>query len=89
MIEFRRAVLPLVEPMARLASGAVPHVHERMQPFFRDVADHAIRVSEQVEGFDDLLTSVLNAQPGPGRRPAERGHAPDLGLGGDRRRADR
>ncbi len=32
-----------------------------MQPFFRDVADHAVRVSEQVEGFDDLLTSVLNA----------------------------
>ena len=61
VIEFRHAVLPLVEPMARLASGAVPHVHERMQPFFRDVADHAVRVSEQVQGFDDLLTSVLNA----------------------------
>ena len=61
VIEFRRAVLPLVEPMAKLATGDVPHVHERMQPFFRDVADHAVRVSEQVEGFDDLLTSVLNA----------------------------
>ena len=61
VIEFRHAVEPLVEPMARLASGAVPHVHERMQPFFRDIADHAVRVSEQVQGFDDLLTSVLNA----------------------------
>jgi magnesium transporter len=61
VIEFRHAVLPLVEPMGRLASGAVPHVHERMRPFFRDVADHAVRVSEQVQGFDDLLTSVLNA----------------------------
>ncbi len=61
VVEFRRAVLPLVDPMAKLAAGAVPHVHERMQPFFRDVADHAIRVSEQVQGFDDLLTSVLNA----------------------------
>jgi magnesium transporter len=61
VIEFRHAVLPRVEPMGRLASGAVPHVHERMQPFFRDVADHAVRVSEQVQGFDDLLTSVLNA----------------------------
>ena len=61
VIEFRHAVLPLVEPMTRLASGAVPHVHERMQPFFRDIADHAVRVSEQIQGFDDLLTSVLNA----------------------------
>ena len=61
VVEFRRAVLPLVDPMARMAAGSVPHVHEKMQPFFRDVADHVIRVSEQVQGFDDLLTSVLNA----------------------------
>ncbi len=61
VIEFRRAVLPLVEPMAKLAAGDVPHVHERMRPFFRDVADHALRVSEQVQGFDDLLGSVLGA----------------------------
>jgi magnesium transporter len=61
VIEFRRGVRPLIEPMARLASGLVPGVHERLHPFFRDVADHAIRVSEQVDGFDDLLTSVLNA----------------------------
>ena len=61
VIEFRRAVLPLVEPMAELATGNVPHVHDQMQPFFRDVADHAVRVSEHVEGFDDLLTAVLNA----------------------------
>jgi magnesium transporter len=61
VIEFRHAVLPLVEPMNRLASGEVPHIHERMQPFFRDIADHAVRVSEQIQGFDDLLTSVLNA----------------------------
>ena len=40
--------------------------------------------SEQVEGFDDLLTSVLNANLAQVARAAERGHAPDLGLGGDR-----
>ncbi len=28
VIEFRRAVLPLVDPMSRLSSGEVPHVHE-------------------------------------------------------------
>ncbi|MGH8971045.1 MAG: magnesium/cobalt transporter CorA [Actinomycetes bacterium] len=61
VIEFRRAVRPLIEPMEKLASGLVKDVHERMHPFFRDVADHAMRVSEQVDSFDDLLTSVLNA----------------------------
>jgi magnesium transporter len=61
VIEFRRAVRPLVEPMSRLATGQVRGVHEHLRPFFRDVADHAVRVSEQVDGFDDLLGSVLNA----------------------------
>ena len=61
VIEFRRAVLPLVDPMSRLSSGEVPHVHGTMQPFFRDIADHAVRVSELIEGFDSLLASVLNA----------------------------
>lgn len=61
IIEFRRAVRPLVEPMERLAGGLVQEMPERMRPFFRDVADHALRVSEQVDGFDDLLSSVLSA----------------------------
>jgi len=61
VIEFRRAVRPLVEPADKLATGQVGRVHEHLQPFFRDVADHAVRVSEQVDGFDDLLGSVLNA----------------------------
>jgi magnesium transporter len=60
VIEFRRGVRPLVGPMTTLAEGLNPHVDEHLQPFFRDVADHATRVSEQVDGFDDLLTSVLN-----------------------------
>ncbi|MDQ1604220.1 MAG: magnesium transporter [Actinomycetota bacterium] len=61
VIEFRRAVLPLVEPMRKLSSGTVPMVHERMRPFFRDVADHTVRAAEQIDGFDDLLGSVLSA----------------------------
>ena len=60
VIEFRRGVRPLVDPMTTLAEGLNPHVDEHLHPFFRDVADHATRVSEQVDGFDDLLTSVLN-----------------------------
>jgi magnesium transporter len=61
VIEFRHAAHPLVDPMTRLANGTEPHIHERLQPFFRDVADHATRVSDQVESFDDRLSSVLNA----------------------------
>jgi magnesium transporter len=61
VLEFRRAVRPLAEPMARLADGLDPLVHKDTQPFFRDVHDHVLRVTEQVESFDDLLTGILNA----------------------------
>jgi magnesium transporter len=61
VIGFRRAVHPLVDAVTRLASGRTTNVPEQMLPFFRDVADHTVRVSEAVEGFDDLLTSVLGA----------------------------
>ncbi len=61
IVEFRRAVGPLVEPMTKLSTGQVGQVHEDLRPYFRDVADHAVRVAEQVDGFDDLLSSVLSA----------------------------
>jgi len=61
VIEFRRGVRPLIEPMSKLAAGLSPLIHANLHPFFRDVADHSMRVAEQVDGFDDLLTSVLNA----------------------------
>jgi magnesium transporter len=61
VLEFRRAVRPLVEPMAALAEGVEPLVHPDTKPFFRDVYDHVLRVMEQVESFDDLLSGILNA----------------------------
>ena len=61
VIEFRRGVRPMREPMERLATGLVPSVHEQMRPFLRDVADHIARVADQIDNFDDLLTSVLTA----------------------------
>jgi magnesium transporter len=61
VIEFRRAVMPLVEPTNRLAEAKLPVIHESIRPFLRDVADHVLRTAEMVEGFDELLTSVLSA----------------------------
>ncbi|MFB7517096.1 magnesium/cobalt transporter CorA [Streptomyces sp. NPDC056144] len=61
VLEFRRAAGPLIGPMARLATGSVPFVHEQAQPFFRDVNDHLLRANEQVEGLDRLLSDMLSA----------------------------
>ncbi|MFF4906971.1 magnesium/cobalt transporter CorA [Streptomyces sp. NPDC001260] len=66
VMEFRRATGPLAQPLARLAGGGlsggrVPFVHEKAQPFFRDVSDHLTRVNESVEGLDRLVSDVLSA----------------------------
>ena len=59
--EFRRAVAPLREPMQRLAKGEVVGIPAEAEPFFRDVLDHVVRVSEQVSALDDLLSAALSA----------------------------
>ncbi|MFI5619957.1 magnesium and cobalt transport protein CorA [Streptomyces sp. NPDC051567] len=61
VLEFRRATVPLVQPMDRLAAGDVPFVHDHAKPFFRDVADHLTRANEYVEGLDRLLSDALAA----------------------------
>ncbi|MGH3365784.1 MAG: magnesium/cobalt transporter CorA [Nocardioidaceae bacterium] len=59
--EFRRAVGPLREPMSRLANGTVVTIPGESAPFFRDVFDHVVRVSERVGALDDLLSAALSA----------------------------
>ncbi|MBA3233093.1 MAG: magnesium/cobalt transporter CorA [Propionibacteriales bacterium] len=59
--EFRRAVVPLREPLSKFVNGQVEGMPGDAQAFFRDVADHATRVHEQVESLDGLLSSAHNA----------------------------
>ena len=59
--EFRRAVVPLREPMKRFASGSVPGIDMESAPFFRDIADHVIRVSESIDTLDGLLSTAFDA----------------------------
>ncbi|MFJ3305730.1 magnesium/cobalt transporter CorA [Streptomyces sp. NPDC086549] len=66
VLEFRRATVPLAAPLSRLAGlgaagGAVPFVHEKSRPFFRDANDHLTRVNESVEGLDRLVSDILSA----------------------------
>ena len=61
VIEFHRAAAPLLSPLEQLERGAFPEVGPELQSFFRDVADHARRVDEEVLGQRELLTSVLEA----------------------------
>jgi magnesium transporter len=61
VIEFHRAVWPLLSPLQDLEQGADERIPVELRSYFRDVADHARRVDEQVSSQRELLTSVLQA----------------------------
>ena len=57
-LEFRRAVLPLKEPIMRFALGTMP---EDSRPYFRDIGDHLARAAEAIDSIDHLLDNALQA----------------------------
>ena len=57
-LEFRRAVLPLKDPITRFALGAMP---EDSRPYFRDTGDHLARAAEAIDSIDHLLDNALQA----------------------------
>jgi magnesium transporter len=62
VIEFHRAVGPLLIPLEKLESGRVSRaINDELRRFFRDVADHARRIDDQVNSQRELLTSALEA----------------------------
>ncbi|MBV9844061.1 MAG: magnesium and cobalt transport protein CorA [Kutzneria sp.] len=61
VLELRRAVLPLAAPLRRLSEGDVALVPEEVRSYFRDVEDHLTTVSEHIAGFDELLTTLVDA----------------------------
>jgi magnesium transporter len=61
VLEFRRAVMPLAEPMHRLMSGHVPGVDPEAAQYFRDVHDHVLRAIDEIERHDRLLSDILQA----------------------------
>ncbi|MFE2260461.1 magnesium and cobalt transport protein CorA [Streptomyces griseosporeus] len=61
ILEFKRAVSPLLRPMQLLSERPMRLIDPDIQKYFRDVADHVARVQEQVIGFDELLNSILQA----------------------------
>ena len=62
VLEFSRAVQPLVEPVRRLARGDLPGGDGTdLQRYFRDVQDHVERVDAWVTAQRELLSNLLQA----------------------------
>jgi magnesium transporter len=59
LLLMRRAVQPLQEVCARIMRFDVPLIGPEMQPYFRDVQDHVVRVVEGIDNLRDLLNAAL------------------------------
>jgi magnesium transporter len=46
--------------LERLIEGEVYDVDSELQRYLRDVQDHALRTTEQVEAFRELLSNILS-----------------------------
>ena len=60
LVEFKRAVMPLSEPLQRLLD-ADPMPAE-LRPYFLDARGRLARAVDRVASFDDLLNSILQAR---------------------------
>ncbi|MFF2189482.1 magnesium and cobalt transport protein CorA [Streptomyces sp. NPDC058155] len=61
LLEFRRAVVPLSNPLQRLGERSLSQIPPEVTNYLRDVADHQQQVAEQIAGFDELVSGMLHA----------------------------
>ena len=55
----RHAVEPLIEGVHKLYGGRVPMPCATTQEYFRDVYDHLLRISTQLDGLRDMVATAL------------------------------
>ncbi len=61
LIEFKRSVIPLAQPLQRLATRDYPMVPAEARAYFRDLYDHHVAAAESVASYDEVLSSIMQA----------------------------
>lgn len=59
LILLQHAATPLTEAVGKLYGGRVPQICAPMQDYFRDVSDHAIRISRSIESIRDMTSTAI------------------------------
>ena len=59
LVTLRRVVLPMREVVNTLLRRDLKIVDEKTAPYFQDVYDHVLRVTEWTESLRDLVTTIL------------------------------
>jgi len=60
IIHIRKSTSPLREVMASMLRSDSDLIQEKTHIYLRDVSDHAIRVTESVESYRDILSGLLD-----------------------------
>ncbi|MFD4231218.1 magnesium and cobalt transport protein CorA [Streptomyces sp. NPDC058545] len=59
LLELRRAVAPLVEPMLELAGGRLPGVDKDIARYLRDVHDHLTQAADRITALCEVTDTAL------------------------------
>lgn len=59
MVRFHRLVVPMREALSSLMRREHPAVAEELYPYFQDVYDHLLRVSESSDSLRDLVSTIV------------------------------
>jgi magnesium transporter len=62
MILLRRVLAPERDVLSSLVRRDLPFVRPELVPYFADVHDHILRVTEEIDSFRDLISSLLEVQ---------------------------
>jgi magnesium transporter len=62
LVHFRRLALPMREVANALMRRETDIVDEHMMPYYQDVYDHVLRVSDWTDSLRDLLSNVLETR---------------------------
>lgn len=60
LVGFRRLVLPMREVINSILRRDLQSLDPAMQPYFQDVYDHVLRVTEETESLRDLVSTILD-----------------------------
>ncbi|MBD8702425.1 magnesium transporter CorA family protein [Frigoribacterium sp. CFBP 13712] len=60
LVQLRRVSSPMREVLNTLLRRDLKEVDAEMQPYFQDVYDHVLRVSEQNDSLRDLVSTILD-----------------------------
>ena len=63
LVRLRRVVAPQRDLLGRLVSGAVelPGITRETERYFRDVYDHLVHLTEEIDGDRELANSAIDA----------------------------